>query len=156
LERHEVFDICRNTGQFTSWDAIHQTLVNELPQEWYHCGVAVEAVKQTSRGLTVAAAGQGAFDTDVLIAADGAQSPARRRLYPDLEADYGGYVAWRGIVDERDLPPDLVAAFDDIFTFSDARSGRHALAYFIPGDGLVTGVGHLRVNWVRYVGAAPA
>lgn len=142
--------------QFTSWDAVHQTLLHELPQERYHRGAAIEELQQNDRGVTVSVAGNAVFDADVLIAADGAQSPTRRRLFPDLEADYAGYVAWRGTVDERDLPPDLIAALDDIFTFSDARSGGHALAYFIPGDGLATGVGHRRLNWVWYVGATAA
>lgn len=139
--------------QFTSWDAVHQTLLRALPAERYHRGAAVEGAQRTGRGLAVTIAGHGMVDADVLIAADGAQSPARRRLYPDLEADYAGYVAWRGTVDERDLPPDLVAAFDDVFTFSDARSGGHALAYFILGDGLASEAGHRRLNWVWYVGA---
>lgn len=139
--------------QFTSWDAVHQTLLQELPEDRYHRGTAITASEETSHGLAVTLAGQGVFEADVLIAADGAQSPTRRRLFPDLTADYAGYIAWRGTVDDSDLPPALVAAFDNIFTFSDARSGGHALGYFIPGEGLATGVGHRRLNWVWYVGA---
>lgn len=49
---------------------------------------------------------------------------------------------------------DLRAAFDDVFTFSTARSGGHALAYFIPGDGMATQPGQRKMNWVWYVGAS--
>ena len=82
--------------------------------------------------------GHGVVEVDVLVAADGAQSPTRRRFLPDLASTYAGYVAWRGTLDEADAPPDLVRFFDDAFTFCEARSAGHILVYFIPGDGADT------------------
>jgi 2-polyprenyl-6-methoxyphenol hydroxylase-like FAD-dependent oxidoreductase len=52
--------------------------------------------------------GHAVVDADVLVAADGAQSPTRRHFLPDLSSTYAGYVAWRGTLDEADAPPDLV------------------------------------------------
>jgi len=52
--------------------------------------------------------GHGVVEADVLVAADGAQSPTRRRFLPDLRSTYAGYVAWRGTLDEADAQPDLV------------------------------------------------
>jgi 2-polyprenyl-6-methoxyphenol hydroxylase-like FAD-dependent oxidoreductase len=100
--------------------------------------------------------GHGVVEVDVLVAADGAQSPTRRRFLPDLTSTYAGYVAWRGTLDEADAPPDLVRFFDDAFTFSEARSAGHILVYFIPGDGTDTTQGRRRLNWVWYVGVAAA
>jgi len=100
--------------------------------------------------------GHEVVEADVLVAADGAQSPTRRRLLPDLSSTYAGYVAWRGTLDEADAPPDLVRFFDDAFTFSEARSAGHILANFVPGDGADTTPGKRRLNWVWYVGVGEA
>jgi 2-polyprenyl-6-methoxyphenol hydroxylase-like FAD-dependent oxidoreductase len=37
--------------------------------------------------------GHGVVEADVLVVADGAQSPTRRRFLPDLSGTYAGYVA---------------------------------------------------------------
>jgi 2-polyprenyl-6-methoxyphenol hydroxylase-like FAD-dependent oxidoreductase len=146
----------RMPQQFTSWEAVHSTLLKSLPSERYHAGASVLKTHSVADGIEVVVDGLGTFAADVLIAADGAQSPTRRALLPDLEARYAGYVAWRGTVFERDLPQVVADFFDDTFTFTDARSGGHALAYFIPGEGLATARGERRMNWVWYVGADTA
>jgi 2-polyprenyl-6-methoxyphenol hydroxylase-like FAD-dependent oxidoreductase len=97
--------------------------------------------------------GHGHIKTDLLVCADGAQSPTRRRLLPDVQSIYAGYVAWRGTLDEADAPKELVRYFEDAFTFSEARSGGHILTYFIPGAGADTTLGRRRLNWVWYVAA---
>jgi 2-polyprenyl-6-methoxyphenol hydroxylase-like FAD-dependent oxidoreductase len=61
-------------------------------------------------------------EADVLVVADGAQSPTRRRFLPDLVSTYAGYVAWRGTLDEAEAPPELVRFFDDTFTFTPRRA----------------------------------
>jgi 2-polyprenyl-6-methoxyphenol hydroxylase-like FAD-dependent oxidoreductase len=145
----------RMPQQFTSWDAVHTMLLRHFPAERYHRGAVVNEITQSDTGVSVDVRGFGPVEADILIAADGAQSPIRRGFLPNLEAEYAGYVAWRGTVREQDMPQDIIAEFDDIFTFGDARSGGHALAYFIPGDGLGTEPGRRRLNWVWYVGASP-
>jgi len=142
--------------QFTSWQAIYQTLRAVFPESLYHIGGAITGAEPTSAGLSISIKGQTLIEADPLIAAEGTQSPARRRLLPEVAARYAGYVAWRGTIAERDLPSGLIAAFDDCFTFSEARSGGHSLAYFIPGDAVETTVGKRRLNWVWYVGADEA
>jgi 2-polyprenyl-6-methoxyphenol hydroxylase-like FAD-dependent oxidoreductase len=69
---------------------------------------------------------------------------------------YAGYVAWRGTIEEKDIARDLVAFFDDTFTFSESRSGGHMLAYFIPGSQGEVEAGLRRLNWVWYVHVDPA
>ncbi|WP_066721559.1 FAD binding domain-containing protein [Sphingomonas pituitosa] len=140
---------------FTSWQAVHSVLLRQFPAERYHAGAVVGEAAPHGDGLTIPIAGFGTVEADVLIAGDGGRSAIRRRMLPELEAGYAGYVAWRGTIREADMPRDLVAVFDDVFTFADARSGGHALAYFIPGDDLGTGPGERRMNWVWYVGASP-
>ncbi len=146
----------RMPQQFTSWEAVHATLRAQLPAERYHRGQSVALLAQGDGRVAADVGDLGEIEADLLVAADGAQSPFRRALLPHVTSDYAGYVAWRGTVPERAMPPEIVAAFDDMFIFADAQSGGHALAYFIPGDDLGTGRGERRMNWVWYVGATAA
>src|SRR5206468_3299684 len=66
-----------------------------------------------------------------------------------MSARYGGYVAWRTVVDERELSPAGFAALDDALTYY-VRPGSHALTYPIPNyDGAVA-PGHRLMNLVWY------
>ncbi|MBR1221498.1 FAD-dependent monooxygenase [Bradyrhizobium sp. U87765 SZCCT0131] len=137
--------------EFTSWEAVHAALRAAVPDECYRAGSEVTTVTQNGSRVLAALSDGTEIDSDLFVAADGSGSVTRQRLLPDVEARYAGYVAWRGTLDERDVPRDLLPFFDDRFTFSEARSGGHMLAYFIPGrDGAVS-TGLRRLNWVRYV-----
>lgn len=143
--------------RFTSWEAIYGTLLAAFPPERYHRGAEVTDFAQDANdaALTVRFAGGASIEVDLLVCADGWRSAARRRLLPQVAPQYAGYIAWRGTLDEADAPPDLAAYFDDTFTFSEARSGGHALCYFIPGEGVAATPGQRRLNWVWYVHVAP-
>ncbi len=141
---------------FTSWEAIYRTLAAAFPSERYHRGAMLTDFDNSDGTVQAHIGGHGAVEAEVLVAADGAQSPTRRRLLPDLSSTYAGYVAWRSTLGEADAPPDLVRFFNDAFTFSEARSAGHILAYFIPGDGGDTSPGMRRLNWVWYVGVREA
>jgi 2-polyprenyl-6-methoxyphenol hydroxylase-like FAD-dependent oxidoreductase len=140
--------------RFTSWEAIYKTLRAVFPQARYHMGAHVKSFEQIGDRITADVDGHGAIESDLLVCADGANSASRRRLLPDVEPRYAGYIAWRGTLDEADAPKHLVAFFDDGFTFSEARSGGHILAYLIPGDNADPRPGRRRLNWVWYVGAS--
>lgn len=143
---------------FTSWEAIYATLRAAFPASRYHMGAALTGAEGGENGSPVTAEveGRGRVEADLLVCADGAQSPSRRRLLPEVRPDYAGYVAWRGVLDEAQAPGDLVRFFDDAFTFSDARSGGHILVYLIPGAGADPTPGKRRLNWVWYVSAGGA
>jgi 2-polyprenyl-6-methoxyphenol hydroxylase-like FAD-dependent oxidoreductase len=139
--------------RFTSWDAIYKTLRATFPDERYHMGAHVSGFDQIGDTVTVALDDRDPATVDLLVCADGAGSPSRRRLLPDVEPRYAGYIAWRGTLDEAEAPSDLVSFFDDAFTFSEARSGGHMLAYLIPGGNADPTPGKRRLNWVWYVHA---
>lgn len=136
--------------RFTSWEAIYASLRSAFPEERHHLGVELADEASNTDGVRIKA-GDRTISADVLIAADGIRSRFRRQLAPDTLSRYAGYVAWRGVVDEADLDPALVAYFEDTFTFCQAKDGGHALCYFIPGEDLATGQGARRLNWVWYV-----
>jgi 2-polyprenyl-6-methoxyphenol hydroxylase-like FAD-dependent oxidoreductase len=141
---------------FTSWEAIYTTLRATFPDERYHRSAQITDVTQEGQRVTARIEGRTPIESDLLLAADGANSTLRRRLLPDVSPTYAGYVAWRGTLDEATAPPHLVAFFDDAFTFSEARSGGHILVYFIPGEGTEATPGRRRLNWVWYVRADDA
>src|SRR6267142_2654446 len=149
-------EVQRAPQDFTSWEAIYRTLAAAFPSDRYHRGATLTDFGNREGAVQAHIEGHGMVEADVLVAADGAQSPTRRRFLPDLGSTYAGYVAWRGTLDEADAPPDLVRFFDDAFTFSEARSAGHILAYFIPGDGADTTSGNRRLNWVWHVGVGEA
>jgi 2-polyprenyl-6-methoxyphenol hydroxylase-like FAD-dependent oxidoreductase len=137
---------------FTSWEAIYRTLRAAFPNERYHMGADITGLDAgNSHTVSANIAGHGTIDADVFVSVDGAHSPTRRRLLPEVTSHYAGYVAWRGTLDEADAPADLVRYFDDAFTFSESRSGGHILVYLIPGDNSATEPGKRRLNWVWYV-----
>lgn len=143
---------------FTSWEAIYKTLRAALPPERYHMGSPVLLAARDGPASSPSASllSGDTVEADIIVCADGANSRSRRLLLPDVSSQYAGYVAWRGVLDERDTPSDLVRFFDDHFTFSEARSGGHILVYLIPGDGATTEPGARRLNWVWYVVADAA
>ncbi len=142
--------------RFTSWEAIYRTLLAALPPERYHLGAEVVSFDQAgaSGAVAVRLADGWKAEADLLVCADGWRSAARGHYMPNAVPSYAGYIAWRGTLDESAASPDLVAFFDDNFTFSDARSGGHALCYLIPGDDARTEPGRRRLNWVWYVHVA--
>jgi 2-polyprenyl-6-methoxyphenol hydroxylase-like FAD-dependent oxidoreductase len=110
-------------------------------------GAEITDIAPEAARVIAAVEGRDPVESDILIAADGANSPLRRRFLPHVAPRYAGYVAWRGTLDEADAPPRLVSFLDDAFTFCEARSGGHMLVYLIPGDGA-----DVRPGRRRYIG----
>ena len=137
--------------EFTSWEAIHAALRAAVPDECYRAGSEVVTVSHTGSKVSATLGDGSVVESDLFVAADGSGSAIRRKMLPDIEARYAGYVAWRGTLDESNVAPDLLPFFNDLFTFSEARSGGHMLAYFIPGSDGAVAAGSRRLNWVWYV-----
>jgi 2-polyprenyl-6-methoxyphenol hydroxylase-like FAD-dependent oxidoreductase len=137
--------------RFTSWHAIYRTIRSIFPDKHYHPGSGLAGFTQTDGRVLLDFAEGGQVEGDLLVCADGSQSDTRRRLLPEVKPRYAGYVAWRGVLEEQDAPPELVRFFDQSFTFCEARSGGHILCYLIPGPDDATQPGRRRLNWVWYV-----
>ena len=132
---------------FTSWDAVYRALRDAFPDDRYHTNRRVASVSPAAGTATLA---DGTETTaDAILAAEGGRSSTRQQLFPDATPDVADYVAWRGVTPEADLPPAVVEAFDDRFTFYQGAD-QLALAYFIPGHDGGTASGERRLNWVWY------
>src|SRR5262249_36957502 len=62
----------------------------------------------------------------------GVRSTVREQFLPQLALNYAGYVAWRAMLDEREVPPDIHAEIFDRYTFC-LPEGELFLAYPLPG-----------------------
>ena len=135
--------------QFTSWDAVYRHLRGAFPDDRYRMDSEVVDDDQGGGEVTVRLADGREATGDLLVAAEGWRSTTRERHLPDATPEYAGYVAWRGVLPEREAPDDLAATFADAFTFFDG-GGELVLAYLIPGSDGSTDPGERRLNWVWY------
>jgi 2-polyprenyl-6-methoxyphenol hydroxylase-like FAD-dependent oxidoreductase len=152
---------------FSSWSRLYQMLHSWLPASCYHAGVQVNAVTQREEGTaggtasgtkngTAGATGsvhlqtnQGEWHADLLIAADGIRSTVRAQLWPRIQPEYAGYVAWRGVCDEAVLSQRTRTSLFDKFGFC-LPPGEQIIGYPVAGLGNRTDVGHRAYNFVWY------
>ncbi|KAF2849165.1 monooxygenase [Plenodomus tracheiphilus IPT5] len=89
-------------------------------------------------------------EADLVIAADGPNSPIRQSYFPTIQRKYAGYVAWRGTIPESQISTAARTVFTEKFSFFHCE-GMQILAYTIPGVHGTTNVGERLINWVWYV-----
>ena len=93
----------------SAWSRIWRPLRKALPAAAYRAGMVLARVQQDASGVTAHFADGTHADAELLIAADGLHSTVRAQMLPHVTPRYAGYVAWRGVVEERQLPADLAA-----------------------------------------------
>jgi 2,6-dihydroxypyridine 3-monooxygenase len=137
---------------FTGYNTLYGTLLRAFGRERYHLDSEATGITQSDDGVEIEFASGERVAADLLVGADGVSSFVRRTMVPDVAPRYGGYVAWRGVVDEKDLTPETFAALDDSLTYY-FRPGTHALTYPIPNyDGAVEpGRRLMNLVWYRNV-----
>ncbi|HEY3956108.1 MAG TPA: hypothetical protein VGM53_22290 [Streptosporangiaceae bacterium] len=143
----------RHRYRFSSWNTIYRALLDELGRERYLLGSEVTGFGEAAGQVTVTLAGGGTARADLLVCADGVGSLARSRLLPDIRPSYSGYVAWRGTLPERDLPPGVRELLGDAITYQ-VMAASHILVYPIPGLDGALAAGDRLVNFVWYVNVA--
>lgn len=138
----------------TAWNVIYTALKRALPAGVVRAGDAFERFEQDGERIVAHFASGHAETADLLIGADGGRSAVRAQLMPDVRPTYAGYVAWRGLVDERVLPEQVLNLLRERFTFQQGDAHLF-LAYLVPSaDGAIE-AGKRRVNWVWYRRLAP-
>ena len=136
----------------TSWSRLYDMLHKAFPADRYVQGVTVEAVEQNEAQVVVRGQCQGelrAWQAELAIASDGIRSTVRQQLAPDVQPEYVGYVAWRGLCDESVLSNLTRQTVFEKFGFGLPPS-EQLIGYPVAGEGNDTRVGHRAYNFVWY------
>jgi 2-polyprenyl-6-methoxyphenol hydroxylase-like FAD-dependent oxidoreductase len=134
---------------FTAWSKLFHLLRSALPDGCYVQGVGVIDVDCNHDSAVAMLADGTRHHADLLVAADGFRSLARQKMLPDVELEYAGYVAWRGLVDEQELSQPTRQALFEKFGFC-IPPGEQMLGYPVAGQDNSTRRGERRYNFVWY------
>ena len=74
----------------SAWANVYRPLKDRFPAQRYHFGRRFTDLRSAPQA-------------DLVIGADGLRSTVRAELFPGLEPEYAGYVAWRGTIPEAAL-----------------------------------------------------
>jgi 2-polyprenyl-6-methoxyphenol hydroxylase-like FAD-dependent oxidoreductase len=132
----------------SSWALFYSALRRHLPDVCYRPGMQLDDVAQ-SGGAVTAHFGNGIkAEGELLVGADGLHSTARRRVFGGPAPSYAGYVAWRGVIEERAVPPACAELVDSYGFFLTPRE--MVLSYWQPGADDDHRAGRRRLNWIWY------
>jgi 2-polyprenyl-6-methoxyphenol hydroxylase-like FAD-dependent oxidoreductase len=133
----------------TSWNRVFEMLSGALGGAAYRLRRDLAFVSQDDDGVTAHFADGTARRADVLIGADGFRSAVRGQLLPEVQPLYAGYVAWRGLLDERAAVPVLTEEVFGHLSFH-LPPGEQFLGYPVAGPGNDLRPGHRSWNVVWY------
>jgi 2-polyprenyl-6-methoxyphenol hydroxylase-like FAD-dependent oxidoreductase len=150
LDRDGNITLTRQCPQMlTAWERIYRLLRDAFPGEHYHRGKAFTGFAQDARGVTAQFADGESRTADLLIGADGLRSVVREQMLPDVNTLYAGYVAWRALLAETALPPQVHDDVFDDFVFC-LPPGEQFLGYPVAGAENDLRPGHRRYNTIWY------
>jgi 2-polyprenyl-6-methoxyphenol hydroxylase-like FAD-dependent oxidoreductase len=133
----------------SAWDRIYRPLRAALPDALYQAGRRLAKVEQDSAHVTAIFADGTREAGDLLVAADGIHSTVRGQFLPQVAPRYAGYVAWRGVLEERDLSAAEHKLLFGHMTFG-LPEGELILALGMPGRDEDTRPGHRRFYWIWF------
>jgi len=135
----------------TSWSLVYTTLKAAFGDASYHQAKTLVKIDQDPEVGTVTAHFEdGRCATGNLLAgADGGNSTVRQQFWPALRPTYAGYLAWRGLIPEDDMPRAAREILHGDFGFANNK-GSHILGYLVPGEQNDFRPGHRLYNWVWY------
>ncbi|MFB2581671.1 FAD binding domain-containing protein [Herbiconiux sp. P15] len=141
--------------EYTSWGTFYRALLSDFGTDHYHLGAYASGFDDDGETVTVRFADGRVETADLVVFADGINSPARAHFDADAEPTYSGYVGWRGTVPLRDLSERTRAMMHDAITYSVVPNS-HITLYPIPGeDGVAAEDQLMNYVWYRNVPAGP-
>ena len=150
LDRSGGIILERPTARTLSgWSRLYRALRDALPPQDYRLGKRLLRVDQAADRITATFADGSEACGDLLLGADGIRSAVRAQFLPDVEPLYAGYVAWRAVLDEANVPADLWREMVDLYAFC-LPEGEQLISYAVPGRDNDTAVGRRAYNIVWY------
>ncbi|MGY4480419.1 FAD-dependent monooxygenase [Bradyrhizobium sp. USDA 3364] len=131
-----------------------QAAVNDHPDIDLRLGCQFEDVTKHAKGLTVVQRRGNARQEELavaLIGADGIWSSVRGHLFPDVQPQFSGLIAWRGTLDATALPREYTAPRVQLWMGPDA----HLVAYPISAGRQINVVAIVSGTWNRPGWSAP-
>lgn len=125
-----------------------QAAVNDHPDIDLRLGCQFEDVTRHARGLTVVQRRGNSRQEELavaLIGADGIWSSVRGHLFPDVQPQFSGLIAWRGTLDATALPREYTAPRVQLCMGPDA----HLVAYPISAGRQINVVAIVSGTWNR-------
>jgi len=133
----------------TSWSRLYALLLAAFPKDRYVQSASVSRVEQDAGSVSVTCEDGRRFEAEMVVASDGIRSSVRLGLAPEVQAQYAGYVAWRGVCDESVLSQRTLDTVFDTFGFG-LPSGEQLIGYPVAGSGNSVARGQRRYNFVWY------
>ena len=156
LDRSGAIVLEKDTARVMSgWARLYGSLRETLPAECYRLGHALARVEPDAAGVTAVFAHGARERGDLLVGADGIRSTVRAQFLPAAQPVYAGYIAWRAMIDERDIPEKIRAEVCECYAFCDL-AGEQCLGYPVPGRDNDTAAGRRAYNIVWYRPTDPA
>jgi 2-polyprenyl-6-methoxyphenol hydroxylase-like FAD-dependent oxidoreductase len=136
-----------------AWGLVREFLLEQavrLPGLDFRAPVLVSGVRSDSAGRrAIVESTAGLFPADVVVGADGVSSVTRRFVSPDAPtAGFAGYMLWRGLVPEAEVPGGLQGRGRHLEVHS--APGYELVIYGVPGPDGSTAPGHRRVSYAWY------
>ncbi len=131
-----------------------QAAVNDHPDIDLRLGCQFEDVATHAKGLTVVQRRGDIRQQELaaaLVGADGIWSAVRNHLFPEIQPQFSGLIAWRGTLDATSLPREYTAPRVQLWMGPDA----HLVAYPISAARQINVVAIVPGTWNRPGWSAP-
>jgi salicylate hydroxylase len=131
-----------------------QAAVNDHPSIDLRLGCQFEDVTSHAKGLTVVQRRGNARQQELamaLVGADGIWSAVRNHLFPEVQPQFSGLIAWRGTLDATTLPREYTSPRVQLWMGPDA----HLVAYPISAARQINVVAIVPGTWNRPGWSAP-
>ena len=131
-----------------------QAHVNDNPDIELRLGCQFEDVVPHAKGLTVVQRSGMVRQQDLalaLVGADGIWSTVRHHLFPEVQPQFSGLIAWRGTLDATQLPREYTSRRVQLWMGPNA----HLVAYPISGARQINVVAVVPGTWNRPGWSAP-
>ena len=133
----------------TAWSRLYRPLKDNLPSGSYHSGKLLESIETDDNAATAIFSDGTRISADLLIGADGFRSTVRNQILPEVNPAYAGYVAWRALVPQGDIPATAWEAIHQHYVFC-VPEGELLVSYPVPTRDSDMHKGPLSYNVVWY------